>query len=124
LSGQLASRHVRRQLGLLVLLVLTFASEFACGIALIVNPRSSSAAGTLGNLLVALLLIGVARAWELIAHRETSIIASIAVLTGHDQKAAATSTGQLPAWSASGGTVAGDEEGERGQDTAGEVPPR
>lgn len=122
-SGQLASRHVPRQLGLLVLLLLTFVSELACGIALVVNPRSTGAAGTLGNILVALLLIGVARAWELIAHRETSIIASIAVLTGHNQQAAATSSGQMLARSASGGTVAGDEEGESAQDTAGEMPP-
>jgi hypothetical protein len=31
-----------------------------------------------------LLLVGVARAWELVGDRDTRILASIAVLTGHD----------------------------------------
>lgn len=30
------------------------------------------------------LIIGIARAWELVGDRATGIIASIAVLTGHD----------------------------------------
>jgi hypothetical protein len=66
------------------LLLLTFAFELAGGIDLILNPHSAGAAELIGNLLVGLLIIGVARAWELVANRATGIIASIAVLTGHD----------------------------------------
>ena len=43
------------------------------------------AAGLVSNLLVALLIIGIVRAWELVGDRETGIIASIAVLAGHDR---------------------------------------
>jgi hypothetical protein len=32
-----------------------------------------------------LLIIGIARAWELVGDRDTGIIASIAVLSGHDR---------------------------------------
>jgi hypothetical protein len=95
-AGPLAWRHVPRQLGLLVLLLLAFASELASGIDLIANPRSAGASGTLGNVLVALLLIGVARAWELVGDRETGIIASIAVLAGHEQNAAVTASERAP----------------------------
>jgi hypothetical protein len=67
--------------------------ELAGGIDLILNPRSAGAAGIVSNVLVALLIIGVARAWELVGDRDTSIIASIAVLTGHDHNP----DGSLPA---------------------------
>jgi hypothetical protein len=92
-SGPLARRHVPRQLGLLALLVLAFSSELAGGIALIVNPRNATAAGLVGNVLVALLIIGVARAWELVGDRGAGAIASIAILTGHDRNA---DEGSLP----------------------------
>jgi hypothetical protein len=64
--------------------LLTFAFELAGGIDLILNPHSARAAELIGNLLVGLLIIGIARAWELVWDRATGIIASIAVLTGHD----------------------------------------
>jgi hypothetical protein len=83
-SGRLPRRHVLRQLGLIALLLLTFAFELAGGIDLILNPHSSGAAELVSDLLVALLVIGIRRAWELVGDRETGIIASIAVLTGHD----------------------------------------
>lgn len=83
-SGRLPRRHVPRQIGLIALLFLMFASEFAGGIDLVLNPHSAGAAGLVSNLLVGLLIIGIARAWELVGDRATGIIASIAVLTGHD----------------------------------------
>jgi len=86
-SRPLARRHAPRQLGLLALLLLAFAAELAGGIALIVNPRSAGASGLVGNVLVALLIIGIARAWELVGDRGAGAIASIAVLTGHDHNA-------------------------------------
>jgi hypothetical protein len=64
--------------------LLTFAFELAGGIDLILNPHSAGGAELIGNLLVGLLIIGIARAWELVGDRATGILASIAVLTGHD----------------------------------------
>jgi hypothetical protein len=69
------------------------AFELAAGIVLILNPHSTGAAGLISNLLVALLIIGIARAWELVGDRHTGIIASTAVLTGHDPN----HDGSLPA---------------------------
>lgn len=45
---------------------------------------AAARAEILGNLLVALLIIGIARAWELVGDRHTGILSSIAVLSGHD----------------------------------------
>jgi hypothetical protein len=53
-------------------------------IILIANPRSTTGIQLVGNILVGLVLVGVARAWELVGDRDTGIISSIAVLTGHD----------------------------------------
>jgi uncharacterized membrane protein len=70
-SGRLPRRHVPRQLGLIALLLLTFAFELAGGIDLILNPHSNGAAELVSDLLVALLVIGIRRAWELVGDRET-----------------------------------------------------
>ena len=83
-SGRVPRRHVPRQLGLITLLLATFAFELAGGIVLILHPHSNGAAELVSNLLVALLIIGIVRAWELVGDRATGIISSIAVLTGHD----------------------------------------
>jgi hypothetical protein len=83
-SGRIARRHVPRQLALLAILLATFAFEFAGGIDLIASPRSPGAAELVSNLLIVLLVIGVARAWELVGDRDTRAVASIAVLAGHD----------------------------------------
>lgn len=88
-------RHVRRQIGLAVLLFAVFGLELAGGIALIADPRNADAAERLGNLLVVLLLIGIARAWELIGDWETGMFASIAVLAGRGRAHAA--SGPAPA---------------------------
>jgi hypothetical protein len=87
-----AARHqLRRQLGLIVLLLLTFGFELAGGIDLIANPGSTSALKLVSNILVASLMIGVARAWELVNDRETGIVSSLAVLTGRVSPAGRTS---------------------------------
>jgi hypothetical protein len=75
---------VRRQVGLILFLLAAFAVELVAGVELVRRPRNSSAADFLCNVLVALLLIGVARAWELVGDRDTGIIASIAALVGRD----------------------------------------
>jgi len=85
-SSHIPRRHVLRQLQLIVALLVVFALELAGGIGLLINPRSIGAAELIGNLLVALLLVGIARAWELVGDRGTGPLASIAVLTGHDHE--------------------------------------
>jgi hypothetical protein len=82
-SGHVPRRLVLRQLELICVLLVVFASELAAGIDLLLNPRGTGAAELVGDLLVALLIIGIARAWELVGDRRTGPVASIAVLTGH-----------------------------------------
>ena len=78
-----AVQHLRRrQLGLIILLLLACGVELAAGIDLILNPQDSFPRDMISNVLVALLLIGIARAWELVGDRDTGIVASIAVLAG------------------------------------------
>ncbi len=72
-----------RQLGLLNLLMLIFGTELVTGIILIADPRRITALDVLCDALVVSLLVGIARAWELVGDRDTSIIASLAVLTNH-----------------------------------------
>jgi hypothetical protein len=83
------SAHDRRlmvkQSGLVVLLLSTFGCELGSGIALINNPQSVSALDVLKNVLVASLLIGIARAWELVGARDTGLFSSLAVLSGRSQ---------------------------------------
>jgi hypothetical protein len=79
-----ALRQQRRpQLYLIVLLLVVFGLELAYGIELIVNPHRSSAVTNIGDLLIVSLLIGIARAWELVGDWDTGIISSIALLIGH-----------------------------------------
>lgn len=83
-----ATRH--QQLGqswLVILLLLIFGTELAGGITVLARPGDSGAVQTIGYALVASLLVGIARAWELVGERDTGIIASLAVLTGraHDR---------------------------------------
>ena len=63
----------RRQLGLLILLVLIFGTELAEGIVLIAEPRAIVAVQVISNVLAASLLTGIARAWELVGDRQTNI---------------------------------------------------
>lgn len=72
-----------RQLGLLNLLLLIFGTELVTGIILIADSHRITAVDVLCDALVLSLLVGIARAWELVGDRDTSIIASLAVLTNH-----------------------------------------
>lgn len=76
-------RHRRSQLSLIVLLLLGFGFELAAGIELIGSPHRTGALDTIGYVLVASLLIGIARAWELVGDWNTGIVTSIALLIGH-----------------------------------------
>jgi hypothetical protein len=85
LSGRLPWRHLPRQVAFISLLLTIFGFELAAGIDLLLHPYSAGAAELVSDLLIALLLVGIARAWELVGDRDTGIVASIAVLAGHDR---------------------------------------
>jgi hypothetical protein len=82
-EGPLTTRQRQRQWGLIVVLLLIFGTELAAGSALIADSRHTVFVQSIGNALAASLLVGIARAWELIGDRRTGIVASIAVLAGH-----------------------------------------
>jgi hypothetical protein len=82
-SASTVRQQWRRQLGLITLLLLIFGTELACGVAVLADPHSSIQVQLIGYALVTSLIVGIARAWELVGDRDTGIIASIAVLSGH-----------------------------------------
>lgn len=87
-----AKQHVRRQIVLIAALLLTFGFELLGGIGLVAQPHDTGSAQLVGNLLVGLLLLGIGRSWEFVGDRDTGIIASIAVLAGHEPGGPAPST--------------------------------
>jgi hypothetical protein len=90
-----ALRHHRRpQLYLIVVLLLAFGFELAAGIVLLGTPHRVWALDTIGNVLVASLLIGIYRAWELVGDWNTGIVSSIAVLVGHKSMMSSASEGE------------------------------
>jgi hypothetical protein len=83
-SPHVSRRLAWRQAGLVFALLAAFGFEIAAGIGLVTNHTGTFGPETLSNILIALLLIGIARAWELVGNRDTGILASILVLTGLD----------------------------------------
>ena len=77
----------RRQAGLIALLLAAFGAELGCGIGITINRTAVFGPSLLANVLVALLLIGIARAWELVGDRDTGILSSLAVLAGRSAPA-------------------------------------
>ena len=71
-----------RQAGLIALLLAAFGAELGCGIGLTFNQTAVFGPELLGDVLIAMLLIGIARAWELVGDRDTGILSSLAVLVG------------------------------------------
>lgn len=71
-----------RQMVLITALLLMFGVELAYGIALIVNRNRTSLVATIGDVLIVSLLLGIARAWELVGGWNAGIWASLAVLSG------------------------------------------
>jgi hypothetical protein len=71
-----------REAELVIILLLIFGTELVTGIMLWGNPNRKGAAELLGDALVASLLMGIARAWELVGDRDAGIVASISVLLG------------------------------------------
>jgi len=87
LSSSATRRGQLRQLELIALLLLIFGTELVTGIIAISRPASGSAVQAIGYALITSLIVGIARAWELIGERNTGILASLAVLTGRMQDA-------------------------------------
>jgi hypothetical protein len=74
------------QVSLIAGLLAVFISEIVFGAELIVHWTNHSALDVVGNLIIASLFIGVARAWEFVGDRDTGIWASLMVLaTGHER---------------------------------------
>jgi hypothetical protein len=85
LADPAARTRVRSQLSLLVLLLAAFSVELVAGVIQAANTHLHAPVDVIGNVLVASLLIGVARSWELVGDRDTGISASIAALTGRER---------------------------------------
>ena len=85
LADPAGRRRIRGQLGLIGLLMATFTAELATGFVVLRNGRNTAGLDVLSNVVVASLLIGVARAWELVGDRDTGIISSIAALAGRER---------------------------------------
>lgn len=83
-SRSMLRRQWRRQIGLIVLLLAIFGTELISGIIVLSDPRAGSSVQAISYAIVGSLIVGTARAWELVGDRDTGIIASIAVLTGHE----------------------------------------
>jgi hypothetical protein len=79
-------RRLRRQAGLVGLLLAAFGAQLVAAILVLRNPGSHTAVNTVANALVASLLIGVARSWELVGDRDTGIFTSIAALAGRERQ--------------------------------------
>jgi hypothetical protein len=82
-SSGATGQQQRAQIELATVLFLIFSAEFGGAIALIAEPGGFEALQVVGYALVASLIVGVARAWELVGDRDTGIRASITFLTGH-----------------------------------------
>ena len=87
-SPDVSAEQAWRQAGLIVLLLAAFGSEVACGIGLTSKSTAVFGPAWLSYTLIVLLLVGIARAWELVGNRDTGIFASIVVLTGLDHRPA------------------------------------
>ena len=104
LADPAARSRVRSQIGLILLLLAAFGVEIVAGVIAAADPHEKAPIDVIGNVLVASLLIGVARSWELVGDRDTGITASIAALAGHERHL--------------GGSVAGPADVPRDDDAA------
>jgi hypothetical protein len=92
----------RRQTGLIVLLLLIFGTELASAVTALLRPHATSPVEYISYGLVASVLVGVARAWELVSDRDTGILASLLILTRHQHPAGPRPPAGPPAAGAAG----------------------
>jgi hypothetical protein len=83
LSLPAEQQHRRPQLTLIIALLVVFGFQIVNGVELIINSHHGGALATIGDVLVASLLIGIGRAWELVGDWDTGIISSIGRLIGY-----------------------------------------
>ena len=83
LASQATQRQQLRQLELVTLLLLIFGAELVCGIILLADPRRSIPLQVIGYALVTSIIVGIARAWELVGERHANLLSSLSVLPGH-----------------------------------------
>jgi hypothetical protein len=102
----------RRQTGLIVLLLLIFGTELVNGITALLHPHEISPVEYISYGLVASVLVGVARAWELVSDRDTGILASLVVLT-HREHAASPAAPSGPPAAGGAGAPDGHDPGAR-----------
>ncbi len=84
LADPAARPRARSQMGLILLLLAAFGVEIVAGAIAVANPHAKVPIDVIGNVMVAALLIGVARSWELVGDRDTGISGSIAALIGRE----------------------------------------
>jgi hypothetical protein len=82
-SSQATARQQLRQLELITLLLLIFGTELVSGIIILADPRRTVPLQVIGYALVTSIIVGIARAWELVGERNAGLLTSIAVLSGH-----------------------------------------
>jgi hypothetical protein len=82
ISSGATRREQLQQLGFTNLLLLVFGTELVAGIVLLAGSPAGTPLEIVGYALVASLLFGVARAWELVGEWNTNLVASIATLVG------------------------------------------
>lgn len=69
---------------LIVGLVVVLGFQLFYGIELISDAHHHSVESNIGDILIASLLIGIGRSWELVGDRDTGLFSSLGVLFGHD----------------------------------------
>jgi hypothetical protein len=89
-------QHRRPQLSLVVALLLVFGFQTVNGVDLIIDSHHGGALVTIGDVLIASLLIGIGRAWELVGDWDTGIVSSIGRLIGHQPQVQGTSNHERP----------------------------
>jgi hypothetical protein len=82
LASPATPRQELAQLGLIGLLLLIFGTELVCGIIVLADPRQTTAVQAISYALITSVIVGIARAWELVGERDTGLTASLSVLTG------------------------------------------
>ncbi|HUB40006.1 MAG TPA: hypothetical protein VMA72_14240 [Streptosporangiaceae bacterium] len=82
LTSPAAPERKRRQVGLIALLLMIFGTELIAGIVALTGPINHPP-DAIGYALVASLIVGISRAWELVGDIDTGLMASIITLAGH-----------------------------------------
>jgi len=116
LSSRSTTRQRLGQLWLVVLLLLIFGTELIAGVVLVADSHLSNPVELISYALAASLLVGVARAWELVGARDTGIVASLLILSRRAPSPARAAS--IRAVDAAGttedGDAAGHEHGDHG----------